>query len=63
MSIIVSNVIPLLHLNSSKMSDPRLIDMEPGGESTQYGLNKDHLLQVLFANIQGVGTSLSANSL
>lgn len=23
----------------NKMSDPRLVDMEPGGESTQYGIS------------------------
>lgn len=32
------------------MSDPRLVDMEPGGESTQYGLHQDRLLQLLFTN-------------
>lgn len=45
------------------MSDPRLVDMEPGGESTQYGPNQDHLLQLLFANIQGADMSLLGNSL
>jgi hypothetical protein len=50
-------------MNSSKMSDPRLVDMEPGGESTQYGLNQGHLLQLPFANTRGVDMSLSGNSL
>ena len=30
------------------MSDPRLVDMEPGGESTQYGLVSRPPLTIAF---------------
>ncbi|KAG0160711.1 hypothetical protein PDIDSM_8241 [Penicillium digitatum] len=45
------------------MSDSRLVDMEPGGESTQYGLIQDDLLQLPFADIEVTDMSLSLYSL
>lgn len=47
--------------NGIIMNDPRLIDMEPGGESTQYELHPRHRLQSLLTEILRSDMSPSVN--